>query len=119
MTILFTAVVFSIRIYVRLIRHRCKGRTKGFVPVNSDIFRYTVLQNEYVGYLRPCHTKVGHVSVRYNLADYQDAYVVGDWNDLHRMHDFFSDFERCCFAVWLDNFYRNISQISVKNNLCK
>ena len=89
MAILFTAVVFSIRIYVNLIRHRCKGRTKGFVPVNSDIFRYTVLQNEYVGYLRPCHTKVGHVSVRYNLADYQDAYVVGDWNDLHRMHDFF------------------------------
>ena len=76
MAILFTAVVFSIRIYVKLIRHRCKGRTKGFVPVNSDIFRYTVLQNEYVGYLRPCHTKVGHVSVRYNLADYQDAYVV-------------------------------------------
>ena len=87
-TFLCSVIVLCIRKYVRLVQYRCHGRTQGFVEIGSDDFSYTVDDVSYIGRLRPCHTQVGWCRVHYNLEDYMDAYVAGDWNDLHYIHDF-------------------------------
>lgn len=86
-TFLCSMVVLCIRRYVRLVQCRCQGRTQGFIDISSDDFSYAVDDVSYIGRLRPCHTQIGWCRVHYNLTNCMDAYVAGDWNDLHYIHD--------------------------------
>lgn len=95
--VLFGTISCAIRRYVLGIQSRCTEIAFGTVDESSTpmSFHYQIHSDWYHGLLRPLSTASGYVRVKYNPCDYTDAYVIGDWNDLHRLHD---RFVLCCMT---------------------